>query len=225
VIASLKRTGWLSLLAGVVSIYLAVSTMRRRFNWRFLLSIVAVGLIAVAILTSIQLKDLTIVRLSDMLGEDANSRFAIWMHYGKESLNTVLLGRGFGNFAKIAMFRETYIRGEPAIVAFAVENSYLELALAGGWVALVIFGAILYIVYRKLFAQMRMSSKAVSNLTTAVFGAMTGLLVGMTFVASIGGGPLLQLLWCLIGVALSANEQARDRSSHTHEWRFSGEQV
>lgn len=203
VFLSMKRTGWLSLFAGVATVYLVTIAKGQRFNWKSVMVLVVAGVSLLTALMISGLNNIAMERISVLVSPDPYSRPAIWAYYTRRLVDAPWLGNGFGNLTLAS--RPTYIRGMPSTVPVAVENSYLELALAAGVPALIVFLLMLGSTCRQLVVQTEAHGpQSRDPVPLGLLGGLMAVLVGAMFVATFSGGPLLELVWCFMGLAASS---------------------
>ena len=189
-VLTLSRGSWLGFAFGVAVFVLLI-------NKKLLLLSIPIGIIGVFVLP-----DSIIHRISSIgnLADSSNAyRIVIWAMTLKIIRENWLVGLGFG-YAPFKQVFESNIRTMPI---FHAHNTYLEITAELGIVGILLFVALLFVMYKySILNLIKSNNKFIKYTTAAILASISGLLVQGLVEHVLYLTRIIATFWILIGVLL-----------------------
>ena len=199
-----SRSGWL---AAVISagVFGVLNFRTARARWIALLAGAAITVVVIVLFN-----DLIARRLGNLFDVGAQSSISRRMFFYEGAwrafLASPLIGNGIGNFVVfLPTFRspEYWMVKSEDVVPHA-HNEFLEILSETGLIGLILFGVLVFMVFRNLAKAIRGSGKPHRAIYAAIIASMVGVLVDNLFSLNLRTIPVAVSFWAMVGVSLNA---------------------
>lgn len=195
---TLKGTGWVALIAGLIFIALL-----RLAN---VTSIIVIGGIILAMGMVTGLYEISQQRVGFFLSPEGSliRRLPIWKHYLQVFAERPIIGHGFYTSLLFAPLHSTYQRGVRVTVSCPTENFYVALLVEVGLIGLITFVCVFIQVVKTALQSYRRSRVPELRGVALGIGAASVALAAGNFTANIQMGEQISLLfWSIAGLAVA----------------------
>jgi len=214
---TLSRSGWISLLVGIVLVWAHLASERR--FWPTLAMIAVFGLLVPFLPDAFWHRAESILPSVKERGETFGQRVDLWSLGLKMVQDHPVLGVGIGNFRSVT---SRYAEGEMLAEGLTAHNAYISVAAETGLVGLALFLLLHALALRSARSAIRLgSSLGLPELRVCGVIVEVNILVVMVMALS-GSGEGNKVLWVLFGMAMSLGTFATRLGTRTPAASSSG---